>query len=189
MAYVNVTDFIGSSGYLNQVDAADPNNLTKATAVIARAEKIVNGVLEFEFAGFANEERAVRSQYGPYFPLPAHDPGSVSKVTTTGGTEITDFEEKNNGILYAVNSDGYEFNWNAARYLITADWGYGDPTDDVKEIVLEVAVNIWRSAESGRFTNVVGAVDGGSVGYESALTPFQKMVLKDIRNSWVPIVI
>jgi hypothetical protein len=45
---------------------------------------------------------------------------------------------------------------------------------------------MWRSAESGRFTNVIGASDGGAVGYEGALTPFQLMVLKDAQRRAIP---
>ena len=189
MAYVSAAEFAGPSGYLNQIDIADVNLMKKITDILSRAEKVVDGVLQFAFAGYTNEERAARSQYGAYFPLPAHGPGSVTKVTTMAGTEITYFEEKDNGILYAISEYGQEYNWNAGRYLVTADWGFGDVPEDIKEVTLELAVNIWRSAETGRFTNVVGAVDGGPVGYESALTPQQKMILKKSRQKYIPIVI
>jgi hypothetical protein len=189
MAYCEPAEFAGPSGYLKQVDIADPNNLAKVTAVLLRAEKIVDDILQFSYAGYTVEERAQRSQYGAYFPLPAHEIGSVSAVTTTTAVAITYFEEMDNGILYAVNEHGQEYNWNAGRYLVTAGWGFGDVPENVKEVVLEVAVNIWRSAEAGNFSDVVGVIDGGGVGYEKALTARQKLVLKKARQKAIPIVI
>lgn len=191
MTYATAAEFAGASGYLTQIDIAEPDQLTKVNAVLARADAIVDGYLRFSFTAFANSEKNVRSQFGPYFVIPGHDVGSVSAVTTMGATAITDFEEKADGVLYAYDPDtGYEWDWNGAMYKITADWGFGDVPADVKEVALELAVNIWRSAESGHFTNVIGATDGGTaVGYESDLTPRQKVVLKNARRARVPLVI
>lgn len=44
---------------------------------------------------------------------------------------------------------------------------------------LELAVNIWRLRDVGRFTNIVGVEGAGAVGYEGALTPQQKLVLTE----------
>jgi hypothetical protein len=104
-----------------------------------------------------------------------------------GGEDLDGlWEETSRGFLYAVDANGYEGNWNAGRYVVTAKWGYGPVPHDVQEITLEIAINMWRSAESGRFTNVIGASDGGAVGYEGALTPFQLMVLKDAQRRAIP---
>jgi hypothetical protein len=188
MAYVTPAEFGGAQGYLKQLDIEDDDALAKITAVLLRAEAVVNGVLGFAYDDYpAASEKSVRPQYGAYLPLPAHETGSVTAVTTMGGHDLDGlWEETGKGYLYAVDANGYEGNWNAGRYLVTAKWGYGPAPHDVKEVTLEIAVNIWRSAESGRFTNVVGASDGGAVGYEGALTPFQLMVLKDAKRRAIP---
>jgi len=192
MAYPTAAEFGGSQGYLNQLDIAEPDILAKVNNVLTRAQEIVDNYLRFTFAGFTDAtDKNVRAQFGPYFVIPAHEFGSISAVTTIAGTAITDFEELQSGVLYAYDPDtGYEHEWNGAMYTITANWGYGDCPADVAEVVLELAVNIWRSAESGHFTNVIGASDGGNaVGYEAALTPRQKMALKNARRARVPLVI
>jgi hypothetical protein len=187
-AYVTPAEFGGASGYLKQITITDDATLLKVNAVIARAQAVVDGVLELSYAeDYVNEERQVRSSRGAYFTLPPHEIGSVSQVTTMDGGDVSDyFQELPNGVLYAVDSGGYEGNWGAGMYLVTAAWGCGPVPQDVKEVTLEVAVNLWRSAEAGRFSNVIGASDGGAVGYEGALTPFQVMVLKNARRKLVP---
>jgi len=191
MAYPTAAEFGGPKGYLTQVDIAEPDLLARVNRILADAQDIVDEFLRFTFAGFANGEKNVRAQFGPYFVLPAHDTGTVSAVTTMGATAITDFEEKDDGVLYAYDPDtGYEWEWNAAMYKVTADWGFGDCPENVRGVVLELAVNIWRGAESGHFTNVIGASDGGNtVGYEADLTPRQKMVLRNARRARVPMAI
>lgn len=188
--YVTLADLIGPLGYLDQVDVTDEDLAQRAQNVLDRAESIVNAELGFTFEAWgAPAARNVRAQNGVFFTLPAHQIGSVSAVETMSGTAITDFVERDSGRLYGVDSQGWEIPWQSQMYAVTAIWGYGPVPDAVKGVVLEVAVNMWRSAETGHFTNVIGAQDGGAVGYEGALTPQQKMVIKTAVQNATPIVV
>jgi hypothetical protein len=185
-AYAVAEDLGGSVGYLKNVDITDPTILELVENILDRATSIVDGFLQFSFSGFTSGTAVkVKAGYGAYMPIPPHDYGSVTAVLDgSGGDLVGLWEELASGTLYAVTDNGYEGNWNGGRYTITADWGYGNVPDDVIEVTLELAVNIWRSKDSGRFTNVIGASDGGAVGYEGALTPQQKMVLTNVKRKY-----
>lgn len=182
MAYAVAADFGGAVGYLKQVDITDPDVLTLIGDILERSTDIIDTYLGFSYAGYTTATvKYVRAGYGPYLSLSPHEQGSVSSVTTMNDVDLGDYwEELDNGSLYAVDANGYEGNWNHGRYKITANWGYGDVPAAVKEVCVELAVNIWRSRASGHFSRVVGVQGGGAVGYEGALTPQQKMILDKV---------
>ena len=191
MAYATAEELTGPVGYLNQVDTADEDVLTLVESILTRATEIVDGYLRFSYEAFTDQTvKSIRAGYGPYLTVPAHEQGTISLVETVGGTDLDgNWEELESGSLYAVDDSGFEGNWNAGRYNVTANWGYGPVTSDVKQVVLELGVNIWRSKDSGRFTNVIGASDGGAVGYEGALTPHQRMILDNVKKKYFKVVI
>jgi hypothetical protein len=160
--------------------------------VLTRASAIVRGVLRKELGdptfdlvayGVAST-KLVRGYDTAYLPLPPHQAGSVTLVEYQTGTnppsyttlEAVQWDEED-GRLYRPSGWG---GYDAPRYRITAIWGYGATVpDEIAQVTLEITVNIWRSKDAGRFTNVVGVEGGGAVGYEGALTPGQKMILQN----------
>ena len=184
MAYATIRDLAGPAGYLEHVELNDEDVVTVLTGMLARIEDVVDKYLGFSFEEFAADtEKTIRAGYGAYLALPAHSLGTITQVTTISGQDLDGlWEELDHGSLYAVDESGYEGNWNAGRYLVTADWGYGPCPGDVKEVVLQLAVNTWRSRDAGHFTNVVGVSGDGAVGYEKALTPFQRLILDDVKK-------
>lgn len=180
MAYVTANEL---GDYLPQVDVGDQDDAL--IRVIARAEAAVNGVLGFAYNGYTNSTtEMVRHIGGPYMKLPPHQRGSVTAVAYLSGTEIDPdyWYERSTGSLGAVDSVGSEYIWESGFYNVTANWGYGSVPDDVKEVVLELAVTMWQGRSSGKFSDVVGAEGGGAIGYHKALTQFQRMVLVNARD-------
>lgn len=180
-AYIDIEEFAGPKGYMEQIDLSDENAGVIAAAILLRATAIVEDFLGFGFADYVNGVKNIRAGYGAYLRIPAHEPDSVTLVADMAGNDMDGYwQEISSGSVYAVSDDGYEGNWNAGMYAVTADWGYGPAPAAAKEVVLELAVNIWRSRSAGHFTNIVGAVGGGAVGYEKALTPQQAMILNNL---------
>jgi hypothetical protein len=180
-SYATVAQF---RDYLGQLDAAVTDS--KLQDILDRATSIIDEVLGFSFAAYgAASTKYVRATYGPYLLLPPHQVGSVTVISLNGSAVASTYwTETDTGTLYAVDSSGYEGDWRAYRYLITAVWGYGPAPAAIVEICLEVATNIWRSKDAGRFTNVIGVDGSGAVGYEGALTPQQKLVIEKIRERY-----
>jgi hypothetical protein len=54
--------------------------------------------------------------------------------------------------------------------------------DQVVEVVLELAVNIWRSRDKGGFSEMVGVEGGGAIRAVSGLTKQQQATLENVRN-------
>ena len=54
--------------------------------------------------------------------------------------------------------------------------------DQAVEVVLELAVNIWRSRDKGGFSEVVGAEGGGAIRAVAGLTKQQQATLENLRN-------
>ena len=61
---------------------------------------------------------------------------------------------------------------------MTARWGYGPAPDEIEQVTLELAVNMWRSKDKGGFTDVVGVEGQGSIRAVAHLTSGQKAVLE-----------
>lgn len=187
MAYATPAEFGGDQGYLKQVDITDADTLQLVSDILDRATDIVDKYLKFSFGAYgAAATKKVRAGYSSYFSLPAHQIGSVTTVVDPAGTTLEYWEELESGKLLAVDTDtGGEWSWRNYRYDVTAVWGYGPAPDSIVEVTLELAVNIWRSKDSGHFTRVVGASDGAAaIGYEGELTPQQKMILDKVIASY-----
>lgn len=154
-------------------------------AILARAESIVTASLGWAFDGYTTGTQTHRAPFGTLWRLPPHDAGSLTAIQLED-TAITDYQAANEPYTY-YRAAG----WNGRRYEVTADWGYGSAPAAIQEVVLEVAVNIWRSKDRGLFSDVIG-VDGGNrtssaigVGYQGALTNQQKMVLREVTRDYL----
>jgi hypothetical protein len=161
-----------------------------AQEILNRATAICDDAsvgLGFHFGGYTGGQQTVLSNHSPYLELPPYQPGSVSAITLDGNP-IVDWVADPDGTLRRTVASQWPvkdidaWGWRGFYYVVTANWGYGPPPDSVIEVCLEVAVNIWRSRDAGRFTNVVGPADGGAVGYEGALTPLQRSVLQGLKQ-------
>jgi hypothetical protein len=70
--------------------------------------------------------------------------------------------------------------WIAARrYTVTAKWGAGPVPDALKEVTVELAVNLWREKDRGAFSDVINVEGAGgiTVGYAHAWTNRQRGIL------------
>ena len=162
------------------------------TDVLTRASGVVRGVLRkelgdpaFDLAAYgAASTKLVRGYDTEYLSLPPHQAGSVTLVEYQTGTNpptyttlsADQWDDEDSRLYRPAGWGGYSM----PRYRVTAVCGYGATVpDEIVQVTLEIAVNIWRSKDAGRFTNVVGVEGGGAVGYEGALTPGQKMILQN----------
>jgi hypothetical protein len=171
--------------YLPQVDATGENT-TLLNAILERATSIVDGYLGFSYGDYpaTATARTVHNYGMAEFALPPHEAGSVTAVAFNGAA-VTDYQtvtdDRGSDVLLATSESGWAYAgyplWTAGRYVVTAKWGYGPAPDRVVEVVLELAVNLWRAKDAGRFSDVVGVEGGGAVGYARAFTDQQRMVL------------
>lgn len=159
------------------------NILNRATAICDDASV----GLGFHFNDYTPGQQTVISNHSLYLELPPYQPGSVTLITIDGNT-IVDWVADPDGTIRRKIASQWPigqldaWGWRGFWYVVTANWGYGPPPESVIEVCLELAVNIWRSRDAGRFSNVVGPADGGAVGYEGALTPLQRSILQGLKQ-------
>ncbi len=180
--------------YLDKVPTGGPaDELLDLIGV--RATDIVDTYLGFSFDGYTTEGRVVFGIVGsPYLYLPAHAAGSVTGVLLGTGTDaLTDWSEQSDGSLLRTNISGIygssylagqPWGWGGYGYTITADWGYGDPPEAVKEVALEIAINIYRSRDKGLYTDVIGVEGSGGIRYIGGLTKQQADILKRVQDKY-----
>jgi hypothetical protein len=195
-SYATVADL---REYLKQVgtesDPKAPTTDDSLQRLLNRAAGICDDAavgLGFHWTAYADtaSERLVPGYHGEFLPLPPHEPGSVTQVTLLGTPlQAAEWTITPDGSLRRVYTLGWwdprpreAWTWGGAYWGVTAKWGHGPVPDSLVEANLEIAVNIWRSKDAGRFTNVVGAADGGAVGYEGAVPPSVKSVLQGLKQ-------
>lgn len=177
--------------YLDRVDLADPEQAAALTAVTGRARSIVDEALRpVAFADdcpAAASEKTVIARYGPYLPLPPHQPGSVAQVKVDDLDLAGLWVELESGVLFAQDAAGVIGDWGYGPYLVTAVWGYGPPPDAVSELVIEVAVNIWRHRHDGLFVERPTLTGGARVEYVGGLTPGQQALVEKVIDNYRPV--
>ena len=155
-------------------------------ACLDRATETVRGQLRalladptFDWAAWPSAStKIVAGVLGEHLYLPPHQAASVSLVEYMSTTNpaayatIADQWLEEDGRLWRAAG------WLPQRYRVTAVWGYG-PTVPAQavEVVLELAVNIWRSRDKGGFSEVVGVEGGGAVRAVAGLTKQQQATL------------
>lgn len=173
--------------YLPQLARDEHDSLL--SDILDRAESIVDDALGFQFAGYGEAttrdvECRVRWRW---LEAPAHERGSIVAIAEVSGrgtssettTEITEFVEEEDGRLY--RDEGWT---RGAWYRIEARWGYGPPPDDIVEVTLEVAVNIWRGRDASQWSASIGVEGQGSVSYNRALTWAQRSIIEAVRTRY-----
>jgi hypothetical protein len=184
MSYVSLGDL---RQYLNQINKLTPGdasaNDSLLDAILARAQSIVDGALGFTYNGYAPAaSQSIMSYGGNYLELSPYKLGSITSVTI-GDTAITDYTVTNLGNLYR-SGRWYDYLWTDPwGYVgVTAQWGYGDPPESINQLILELAVNVWRSRDKGLFTEVIGSEGAGSLRYIGGLNATQRMIIENVKK-------
>ncbi len=191
-AYATVTQL---REYKPQIKAGATND-TLLASILDRATAIVNGALGFSFAeyGLTPTTRDVRASGGQYLEAPAYKAGSITLIqeVSARGTSyevletVTDWlaeETCRPWIVY--RDDGW---WLYQWYRITAIWGYGPAPDEIVEVTLEVAANIWTGKDGNSFSSDIGVQGQGSVSFSRALTWAQRSVIEAVRMGYLGVV-
>ena len=177
--------------YLDQLTVSAENDAL-LDAVIPRAEDIIAEYLGYTWSAYDSvaSTMIVTGSSTPWLSLPPHQPGTVTLVTLEGQTSAytTDYTEQPDGTLYLNNSLPYgRSGWYPYRYSVTAKWGYGAVPESLKEVAIELTVNIIREKDKGMFSDVIGVdgANGVTVGYQRAFTNRQLAILNIYRRKFV----
>lgn len=179
--------------YLDQVTSTTENDALLDT-ICARVDSIITEYLGYTWDAFdvAATTKVVIGAGTPWLTLPPHEPGTVTSIVLGGYTdEITDWTEEAGGALYLTNRSPYSSHgWYPRRYTVTAKWGMGDVPEALKEVAVEMAVNLWHERDKGSFSDVIGVEGGNSVavGYKRAFTNRQEAILRIYKRKFLPVV-
>lgn len=193
MAYVTVAEI---KSYLEQL-GNDPNEPqdTLLGDIANRATSIVEEFLTFSFSAYPSTatSKVIQAWGTPYLVLPAHQSGSVTTVVPENSTTpVTGYTVEDDGTLYIGST--YTFptyapmlgpSWGIGRFIVTAKWGYGPVPESVKEVVLEVAVNIWRRKDQGMWTDIIGADGEPGIRFVGGLTNQQRAILDAVKDRYL----
>lgn len=175
-------------------DALLQSCLDRATDIVRNALRDLLDDPAFDFATYGSAAtRVVYGKKSKYLALPAYQAGSVTLVeyqetviSPTAYSTVTDFWREEAGALERP------YGWLASdleHYRVTAVWGYGPIPDAAVQIVLEQAVNEWRSRDKGGFSDVVGVDGSGGIRAISGLNKLQMQVIQNIVAQWRPVAV
>jgi hypothetical protein len=169
--------------------------LDNATDIVRKSMRALLADPTFDYTAYSAAATAIaRGHGGQYLTIPAHQLGTVTIVAFESGSNPSSYtalssdewDEEADGRLY--RSVGWASTGAAPRYQITAVWGSGpDAPGAIQQVVLEVAVNIWRTRDRGGFTDTVGVSGQGQTIHVAGLTNLQKQVLIAERDSRIVI--
>jgi hypothetical protein len=171
--------------------------LDRATDIVRTAMRSLLADETFDYAAYGAASTAiVRGVDTFYLRLPPHQAGSTTLVEYQSGSNPSSYtaltsdqwEATADGTLYRAAGWGGGLYGDYPRYRVTAVWGYGTPAPDaIVETVLEVAVNIWRTRDSGGFAEVVGVEGSGGMRQIAGLTKQQAAVLENLRDQLIQV--
>lgn len=180
--------------YLGQVKSGATMDVMLQN-ILDRATAIVNGALGFSFAEYgAAADMDVRAQGGEYLEVPAYKAASLSaiKAVTARGTEYETTETVTGWTVdetvrpYLVYRYGY---WTPGQwYRVNAIWGYGPAPDEIVEVTLEAASNIWRAKDASFGQSEIGVQGQGAVNFNRALTWAQRSIIEAVRAAYLGVV-
>lgn len=173
--------------YLLQIEDSNTAEIAVLTAVLPRAitivERAIGQMLAVENFTFnsttpADSENYVYTMHNyPYVYLPPIQGAITSVAYESGFNQWTTIDAAN----YTVRDGQLWFNAipTPKTYLrITAPWGYGDCPADVAEVMIETAINIWRSKDKGGFAEMIGESGNSYLRTVASLTKAQQAVLQ-----------
>jgi hypothetical protein len=161
-----------------------------------RATKKIDGELGFSFTPFgavATDRDFLQRTASQYLTLPAYLTGSITHVYElsgkgTPGESTTEVLATEYDVLDEGAAQGERLyrdaGWRAGWYRATCIWGYGPAPDDIVQVCVEKAINLFIGGQGGQFSDVVGVDGGGAVGYNRAWTNDQRSVLANTRLAY-----
>jgi len=188
-SYATVSEF---RAMMTQVPGSHTSDV-QIQAYLDRATAKIDGELGFGFAAFGSTatDKDFRTKISSqYLTLPAYLDGTITHVYEVSGKGTT--SESTTEVLateYDVLDEGAtngsrlyrDEGWPAGWYRVTAKWGCGEAPDDIVQLCLEKAINLFIGAQGGQFSDVVGVEGGGAVGYNRAWTNDQRRTLENVR--------
>lgn len=207
MAYATVAqlrEYLKSLPTQQGTPNASPGNITATDAVLTsildRATSMVEQHNGFSFAAYPSASaKSVLTYRSQFLYLPPHEAGSVTTVvdngTTVASTEYDVLLSSDGRREYlALKGSVYSLAvWSGRRATITAKWGYGPAPAAIVEACLELAVNIWRGASKGMFSDLIGvdpvgnSIGGGGVAYSGFMTRAIREVLASVKTSYTAV--
>lgn len=190
-APLSATASAGSISVAPATDALLEAILERSTGIVRESLRALLADPSFDYAAYgAPATMIVTGVPSVVLRIPGHEAGSVTLVETEAAgsppsytaLSADEWYEQPNGTLYRAGG------WAAQqRYRVTATWGYGVAPPAIVEVVLEQAVNEWRSRDRGGFTETVGVDGSGAVRVVSGLNKLQMQTLYAVRNQLIAI--
>lgn len=155
------------------------------------ASALLESAIGFSFNGYSVvSQKTLYGNGSDILYIPPHKRGTINTATgvrldTVTGTPITGWVEDDNGNLRFIGYPRYPVFWVGAQpYVITAEWGYGNPPDDLKQVCKEIAKNLYFEKDAPAVSDIVGVSGEGAVavGYKGAFTRRQQMVINKYRD-------
>lgn len=166
--------------------------LDRATDIVRGAMRSLLADETFDYAAYGvASTRIVRGFDSSYLRLPAYQSGTVTLVEYQSSSnpraytaiDSAQWEVLSDGRIYRSYGWGGGVAGDDPRYRVTATWGYGPtPPPAIVELTLELAVNIWRTRDSGGYTDVIGVEGSGAIRQVAGLNRQQAMVLENMRD-------
>ena len=171
--------------------------LDRATDIVRSAMRSLLADPTFDYAAYGvASTKIVRAYDGSYLTLPAYQLNSITLVEYQSGsypstyTTLTSdqWEAQADGRVYRAGGWGSGWWSDLARYRVTAVWGWGPtPPDAIVEVTLEVAVNVYRTRDTGGYVDLVGVEGAGATRPIAGLTKLQQQVLESLRDQLIAI--
>jgi hypothetical protein len=171
-----------------QVPAGAQNDIL-IDEYLARAEAMITEYIGLSYEGYTPGTETVMNYGSEWLLLPAHQRGSITQIATEGGVVIPTsvWVEDMDGNVYLKSGLGYYasaysagYIWAPGRYVVTANWGWGEVPADLELACLEITMNLWQEKNKGSHSDVVGVEGSGGelrVGYQKGITNRQRMIL------------
>ena len=158
--------------------------LDRATAIVRATLAYRIGDSLFDYGAYPAATTKIIRSYGEteYLLIPAHQANQVTLVEQMIGTNPATYQALSDEWLEEDSALWRASGWTDDRYRITAPWGYGPVNDAIKQVTLEVTVNLWRSKDKGSFTEMIGAEGGGVIRFIGGFTKQQEAILEAIAN-------
>jgi hypothetical protein len=171
--------------------------LDRATDVVRSAMRSLLADPTFDYAAWPSASAKIVRAFDTYeLRLPPHQAGTVTLIENQTGSypstytalDANAWEDTGSGTIYRSGGWGGVFWGTLPRYRVTAVWGYGPVVPDaIIELTLEVAVNLFRTRDTGGYVDLVGVEGGGATRPVAGLTKLQQQVLENIRDQLIAI--
>lgn len=190
MAYATVEQF---RARMDQVPAsAETDDLIEE--FLDHATDVLDLALGFSFSS-EDGEKTVYGDGTGRLVLPPYIAGTVTAVESPSGTTLaaSTYSEDGGDLLMVTaygwgdyfDGDYYGGRWARNRpYVVTATWGFPEPTPAIVQACLEIAIRAWKGRDSG-YSDVVGVAGEGEVAFNKAFTAEVKATIEHARKKYL----